>query len=190
MNLEYKLTEYKLNDSKLNKCSSYLELSIQIENNVLNNLYFVILMQYDYFINFLMTILSDINQEYSIYDIQFPVFNRKTLMDPFHLKIYNKLISLTSPSQVYPSLTSLKVLSNSKHIQIYQLEGQMFFENSKINIINQFQSVFLLENKKSFYYLLKCLFDKLFLKLLSNKNENSYIIEKQYQPFFLILNEK
>jgi len=66
MNLEYKLNSTEHPQQK--------EITIYIENHIVNHLYFVILMQFDYFIRFLITMLMDIHEQYPLAGIQFSIF--------------------------------------------------------------------------------------------------------------------
>lgn len=173
MNLEYKLTEF----------TDHVELKIHIENYIVNNLYFIILMQYDYFISFLITILSDINKQLHIKDIDFPIFNKTLLKDEFYLKLYHT----EQENEGKFTLSDLKLYQKNKYINIFSNQEKLFFQNSKIDKIKNFQELLLLDKKKYLYRLLKFFFDKLFLKLLNTNY--SYKITKIYNPFILILKE-
>jgi hypothetical protein len=173
MNLEYKLNENN---------NSFIELQIVIEKNIVTNLYFIILMQYDYFISFLITILSDLNIKYNINDLDFPIFNKNNLKDNFNLKLYYK--QLENENIIF---SGYKQLQNLKYINIYELENNLIFQTNNIEELNNFKNLLEINHKKYLLKLFKCIFDKLFLKIINS--ENNYIIKKTYKPLLFILKE-
>jgi len=181
MNLEYKLNSTEHPQQK--------EITIYIENHIVNHLYFVILMQFDYFIRFLITMLMDIHEQYPLADIQFPIFKKDTLQNNFHLLLSSASLPC-HPS--IPSMSSEHLFQSYKYVRIMQSGSILSFQTPHIEMISRFNEIFHTSRKKYVYKLMKCVFDKLFLKLMLPQQHptiSSYQISMTFKPFQWILEE-
>jgi hypothetical protein len=173
MNLEYHLDHF----------SDKIQLKINIDNHPITMLNFIILVQFDYFLSFFITILTDINISFPIKDLEFLDFSKKDWKNVFQLNLYY----YPQPKIENISLSSFKIIQRLKYLNIYQLENQFVFQTNEIEQAQQFNELLGILHKKHFYKLLKSLFDKLYLKLLSSNKTFKIVVT--YQPFLFLLKE-
>jgi len=181
MNLEY----------KLNKHPDEMTVTIYVEDNIVNQLYFIILMQFDYFIRFLLTMFSDIHDKYPVMDIAFPVFQKNTLQQDFSLRLFHTIQTTKRASHTFHE--PLHSFQQFKHVHLLQNDSytQLVFKlpsrEEGSDAIHRFSDLLETSHKKYICKLLKCVFDKLFLKLLQCKSR--FHLSILYHPFQCILEE-
>lgn len=161
------------------KKSNEITMTITVEKNKLNIRDFICYMQYEFFVSFFVSILSDIfHEKYKTFI--FPKFRNASLLDNFELQF---LFSDNVSDPFMPF--ELAVFEKQKYVQVVRSKNAYFFIPNKKNNIQEFTQMLSNENRLFLQKLFKSAFERIYLLLFHNQKLNLNLVIKN--NFFMLM---